>query len=356
MEEEKVIASNPVFKPVSLPDFQNGDDNIPAGEHLLPRTGVYNAMGILCEAFPYRPLGHLGNHAKQFKNNEPLCVELLCQLAAALGTLHAEGIQHRDVKPENILVASLDPLNIELADFGSAEHSSMTVDVTNAGGTLRYIAPEAAMGTYTKTSDWYSVGLIIAELYTGIKIRSDEVTLYRVAQGKDRLPNTLAASPALDRVVKGLLDPDFRSRWQTSQVKNWLKAPAGEGTVRETHRAQKKVLAALGIAALAVVVIAIVTIATLSHLPEIGKIIGSWFSSQTPETEGQTQMDTLAEVLPKALGIIKWILLIGCGGTGVLRMATARGDVNGIKEGIALAMMGFVAMLLFSILSWILGT
>jgi len=254
-------------------------------------------------AFSYRPLGHLGKHALRFKGNETLCIDLLQQLADAIEILHANGIQHRDIKPENILASSLDPLNIELADFGSADRSSMTVDVTNARGTLRYIAPEAAMGTYTKASDWYSVGLIVAELYTGVKIRSDEVTLYRAAEGKDRLPNTLAASPVLERIVKGLLDPDFRSRWQSQAVNHWLKAPAAERAVRKAL-AVKKVLVMLGVVAL----ILVAAIALLSNLPDILRPVGNAFSTN-PETE-QLTSETPVQSLSGILGIVKWIGLI----------------------------------------------
>ena len=296
-------AENPVvLKFYRFRQFCDALYNLPAGPHLLPRLGVYDATGILCEAFPYRALGHLGQHAARFRGNSELCTELLRQIAEALQQLHQEGIQHRDIKPENTLVVSLDPLHVEIADFGSADRASMTVDVTNARGTLRYLAPESAMGTSTQAGDWYSLGLLIAELYSGLKIRSDDVTLYTVAQGKDSIPAALSESPRLRQAVKGLLQPDFRSRWQAPEVNHWLNQP--DKPVWDPQ-ARRKLLSALGLIAL-LVAAAIGATIFLSHLSEILSWIAAASKPPVPVFDQTGPADRRPNVTLQRCSAILW--------------------------------------------------
>ena len=69
-------------------------------------------------------------------------VDIIGQVAAALDAAHAEGLVHRDIKPQNIIVTPAD--FAYLVDFGIAETTGDT-RLTGAGtkiGTLNYMAPE----------------------------------------------------------------------------------------------------------------------------------------------------------------------------------------------------------------------
>lgn len=98
-------------------------------------------------------------------------------VASGLGAVHASGIVHRDVKPENVMVTDHfgHPDFAILLDFGIArEFSSFrpgSVPLTSKGvflGTPRYAAPEAIVGEpLTTRSDVYSLGCLVYQLLAG---------------------------------------------------------------------------------------------------------------------------------------------------------------------------------------------
>jgi serine/threonine-protein kinase len=94
--------------------------------------------------------------------------EVVASICDALAAAHASGLVHRDVKPENVLIAR--DGKIKVADFGIAVVADM--DRTAPGGaipgTLRYLSPEQARGGHaTPTSDLWAAGAVLSELVTG---------------------------------------------------------------------------------------------------------------------------------------------------------------------------------------------
>ncbi len=96
-------------------------------------------------------------------------LNIIRQVAAALGYAHEKGFVHRDVKPENILFRS-DGAPV-LTDFGIAKSTASSTQLTSTSvivGTPRYMSPEQADGRGTDPrSDIYALGIVLYEMLTG---------------------------------------------------------------------------------------------------------------------------------------------------------------------------------------------
>ena len=95
-------------------------------------------------------------------------VEIMAAVCDALFAAHSHGLVHRDVKPENILIAR--DGTVKVGDFGIAVVAD--ADATSPGGaaagTLRYLSPEQAAGREASAaSDIWAAGAVLAEALTG---------------------------------------------------------------------------------------------------------------------------------------------------------------------------------------------
>ena len=100
---------------------------------------------------------------------EQEAIGLALQIARALGFAHDQGLVHRDVKPQNVLLN--DGGQAKVTDFGIARSLDVQGGLTQTGtvmGTSDYIAPEQARGSRVDAqSDIYSLGTVLYELLTG---------------------------------------------------------------------------------------------------------------------------------------------------------------------------------------------
>jgi serine/threonine-protein kinase len=145
-------------------------------------------------------------------------VNIIGQVAAALDAAHAEGLIHRDIKPQNILVTPAD--FAYLVDFGIAEASGDT-RLTTAGsqiGTLNYMAPERFTDQIsTPAVDVYSLACVLYEALTGeIPFTRDSLQNLVAAHIASPPPRPSEVNrrlpPAMDDVIaRGMAkDPDDR--------------------------------------------------------------------------------------------------------------------------------------------------
>ncbi|KAJ3091006.1 AGC protein kinase Gad8, partial [Quaeritorhiza haematococci] len=135
------------------------------------------------------------------------------ELFCALECLHSYNIIYRDLKPENILLDYTG--HIALCDFGLCKLNMKEGHKTNTFcGTPEYLAPELLLGQgYTKTVDWWTLGILLFEMLTGLPPFYDENTneMYKKILTEElKCPDELSTQ-AKD-LLKGLLNRDPNNR------------------------------------------------------------------------------------------------------------------------------------------------
>ena len=118
-------------------------------------------------------------------------VHIAKQIASGLSHAHQNGIIHRDIKPQNILMN--DNLTCKITDFGIARaYGDTTLTQTNQMlGTVYYLSPEQARGNVaTAQSDIYSLGILIFEMITGqIPFKGESEVAIALKHLQEELPD-----------------------------------------------------------------------------------------------------------------------------------------------------------------------
>jgi serine/threonine protein kinase/tetratricopeptide (TPR) repeat protein len=163
-------------------------------------------------------------------------VQIIEQVCRALEAAHAEGVIHRDLKPQNIMRDQQG--RIVVMDFGLAR-SLEDVGMTQTGalvGTLEYMSPEQALGgELDQRSDLFAVGLIFYELLTGkVPYKADTALASLMKRTQERaIPASQVdgtVPKALSRIVSRCLERDPATRYQHAaeilkQLQAWDSNP-----------------------------------------------------------------------------------------------------------------------------------
>ena len=151
------------------------------------------------------------------------------QVCAALDEAHRQGIIHRDIKPDNIIVNAMpNGLRVKVLDFGLAKLFDIrTTDLTQTGvvmGTPRYMSPEQCMGEEIDgRSDIYSFGIVLYEMLGGAAPFDAPTSTAVAVQHVTKQPPPLRSlnpniPPPVEAVVMRSLQKQKETRQQTAAV------------------------------------------------------------------------------------------------------------------------------------------
>ncbi|HQR66974.1 MAG TPA: protein kinase [Thermoanaerobaculia bacterium] len=193
-------------------------------------------------------------------------VHLFRQVCEGLKAAHDEGVVHRDLKPQNVMVDAED--RVHLTDFGLAKNLGGTA-MTELGavmGTPAYMSPEQVRGeAVDRRADIYSLGVILYEMASGQTPFSGgsvyEVMMRRLTTAPKPITELNASIPAyLRKIMERCLAVDPAARYQTvGEILQDLDTTSVRTSVRFEIQRRKWVLvaaaaclaAALGVAGVA---------------------------------------------------------------------------------------------------------
>ncbi|MFH7042231.1 phosphotransferase [Paucibacter sp. JuS9] len=157
------------------------------------------------------------------------CADLLSRIPAEPGHVWV----HCDVKPENIIVTSSQPIRLALIDFGSAALVAGLSTPHSRGRTVAYSAPEMANGEAFINSDLWSIGMIaleallgrhpmLPESSSGLVRPEDRERVFRVALCRNWQGRDLSSHGSLRAPIEGMLTASPTERWSLETLRLWL--------------------------------------------------------------------------------------------------------------------------------------
>jgi hypothetical protein len=217
--------------------------------HLLNVKTGQTDDGRYYELMEYLPGRTLARILRHYPDGMPAPVirEIVEQLADTLTRLHDQRIVHLDVKPDNIAIRGnfgAPGMEVVLIDFGSAKclrTDQVVEDLRDPPRTTLYAAPEIFLDKVGRSSDWWSLGMTVAELSAGHHplegMREQSIRFQVVID--DEVPIAAALNPEVQLLCEGLLARQPVHRWGTGQVHKWLAhepvaPPTQQGPARET--------------------------------------------------------------------------------------------------------------------------
>ncbi len=209
-------------------------------------------------------------------------LELAIPMADAVSCAHKQGITHRDLKPDNVMIDSAGRVKVldfglaKLLDNDAADDASQTIAVqhhTQDGlilGTAAYMSPEQAEGKpLDASSDVFSLGIVLYEMATGRKPFAGDTPISMISSiVKENPPSALEINRALPRQLGRILDrclaksPDRRYQsaielrnelevLQQESMSGELEAYASAGETVSRKRSPIPWIAAIAVAAAA---------------------------------------------------------------------------------------------------------
>lgn len=152
---------------------------------------------------------------------EPVKERLILKLIDVVAHAHRLQIMHRDIKPNNIMLAPHDV--VKLMDYGAAKELKERDISATMVGSRPYMAPEQIMGKSQRRSDVWAIGVIMYLLYTGLLPFYDDLekNLIDLILQKEPIPpreENPDIPPALEKIILKCLQKDVTNRYPNAQA------------------------------------------------------------------------------------------------------------------------------------------
>ena len=236
--KKKLIREYPLDKaglsPMQLEEWRNkvmnplfAQSEVGHSPYIIPSEYRFNAE----QTFMYEISDFMSHNTLRavMKRNQDMTVidkfNIILDVANALKDIANKGVFHRDICPDNIYVLGND--NAAIANFGKAyfakhQDKQYTVKSMLASDSSPYTPPEFSEDDVCDSSDVYSLGVIIYELFIGKTPYTDSVT-FRNHGGvvtEELLPSHISDSlpKFLDEVIKHTVVEDLQERWNAEEL------------------------------------------------------------------------------------------------------------------------------------------
>ena len=289
--------------------------------HILPVHDSGEAAGLLYYVMPFVEGESVRDRILR-ESQLPVddAVAYAIEVAGALGYAHSQGVIHRDVKPENILIAQGHAV---VADFGIARAASeaSAEKLTQTGvsmGTAAYMSPEQFAGnTVDARSDVYSLGCVLFEMLVGqVPFTGPNMMAIMARHTMEQVPGIRIVRASVPEDVE---DAVFRAMEKSpadrfQSMDDFRKALSGGGTGTWTRTRQhtsryparvpntpwyrrRAVVAVLAIAAIAAITASVLYRRKPPVSTDANKLAVLYFEDRSPDGHLKFLGDALTESL-----------------------------------------------------------
>jgi tetratricopeptide (TPR) repeat protein/tRNA A-37 threonylcarbamoyl transferase component Bud32 len=192
----------------------------------LKHPNVAEIYTVVMEGEPFLVFEYIDGRSldKVLSMNKSLPVpavrRLVAQIGSALGAAHGRDIIHRDLKPSNVMIVG--DGSAKVMDFGVAHQSraATALTLTAAAGTPPYMAPEQGLGSVSKASDLYALGVMTYELLAGTRpFEGPDFLDAKLQRRYEAITLRTPALPAgLDAFFAQALEPDPTKRYSNTAL------------------------------------------------------------------------------------------------------------------------------------------
>ncbi|MBR3041018.1 MAG: Stk1 family PASTA domain-containing Ser/Thr kinase [Lachnospiraceae bacterium] len=157
-------------------------------------------------------------------------VSIAIQISMGLEAAHNNGIVHRDIKPQNIMISK--DGKVKVTDFGIAKATSSNTITSNVMGSVHYASPEQARGGFSDAkSDVYSLGITLFEMLTGrVPFNGETAVAIAIMQIQNEMPSPRKYVPEIPVSVEQIVlkccqkSPDRRYQKMSELVEDLKKS------------------------------------------------------------------------------------------------------------------------------------